>query len=272
RPAGSEGRAGTEGGQDEREPLHTSDLLLGRVRAYRRPAPRQSHRHRTAVAGAEVRPCPVLPALEGRRPLLHERADALAHVLALRDQGLAECFLGEAGVEVRLERAVEQPLREPERERGTLGEPLPPLARGLLELPGRHDLVHQPDPFGVDGRQVVAEEDQLLGLVEPHVAGEEERAAGVGGAAAPAAAREPERSAPVQNALPAPVSTTARTSGSSAARASASRNAWRISGFIAFRASGRLRTIHPTPFSIRNRSVSAMACPQPGSLNARTAL
>src|SRR5207249_9106514 len=68
RPAGSEGRGGTNGGQDGREPLHTLDLLLGWIRAYRRPAPRQSRRHRTTVAWADVRPCPVLPAVEGRRP------------------------------------------------------------------------------------------------------------------------------------------------------------------------------------------------------------
>src|SRR5439155_564116 len=160
-----------------------------------------------------------------RWSLLHERPDAFTHVLALRDQCLGERLLGEARLEVGLERAVEQPLREAECERGAAGEALGPLARGLLQVAGGDDLVGEPE---------------------------------AGGAAAPVAARDPERSAPVQKALPAPVSTTARTSGSSPARASASRNAWRISAFIAFRASGRLRTIHATPFSMRQRSVSPM--------------
>ena len=79
-----------------------------------------------------------------------------------------------------------------------------------------------------------------------------------GEAGGPLAARDPERSAPVQKPFPVPVSTTARISASSAQRASASRYACRISAFIAFRASGRLRTIQPTPFSTRKRSVSAI--------------
>src|SRR5581483_1681059 len=79
-------------------------------------------------------------------------------------------------------------------------------------------------------------------------------APGCGGPAAPVAAREPERSAPVQKPFPVPVSTTARISGSSPQRASAARYASRISAFMAFRASGRLRTTHPTPFSTRKTS------------------
>jgi hypothetical protein len=45
-------------------------------------------------------------------------------------------------------------------------------------------------------------------------------------------------------------------SASSAQRASASRYAWRISAFIALRASGRFSTSHATPSSTRNSSES----------------
>src|SRR4030095_6057184 len=81
-------------------------------------------------------------------------------------------------------------------------------------------------------------------------------APGCAGPLAPVTAREPERTAPVQKPLPVAVRTTARMSGSSPQRASAFRYASRISGFMALRASGRLRTIHPTPSSTSNLSKS----------------
>ena len=60
----------------------------------------------------------------------------------------------------------------------------------------------------------------------------------------------------MQKPLPVAVRTTARMSASSPQRASAFRYASRISGFMALRASGRLRTIHPTPSSTSNLSKS----------------
>src|SRR5205809_3017931 len=111
---------------------------------------------------------------ESRRPLLHEGTDALAHIVALRDEGLRERFLGEAGGEIGVEGTVEEPLREPEGEGRTAGETLGPLARRRLELGRRYDLVHEAEPLGVGGREVVAEEDELLRLVEPHVPRQEE--------------------------------------------------------------------------------------------------
>src|SRR5947199_3789010 len=111
---------------------------------------------------------------EGRRPLLHECMDTLALVVALGEEGLREGFLGEAGGEIGVEGAVEEPLREPEGEGRTAGETLGPLARRRLELGRRDDLVHEAEPLGLGGREVVAEEDELLALVEPHVPRQEE--------------------------------------------------------------------------------------------------
>src|SRR5712691_4288013 len=103
---------------------------------------------------------------ESRRPLLHEGTDTLAHVVALRDEGLREGFLGEAGGEIGVEGAVEEPLREPEREGRTAGETFGPLARRRFELGRRDDLVHEAEPLGLGGGEVVAEEDELLRLVK----------------------------------------------------------------------------------------------------------
>ena len=71
----------------------------------------------------------------------------------------------------------------------------------------------------------------------------------------PALAKAP-RSPPAQNALPAPVSTTARTSGSSSQRTATSANSFAHSGLMALNASGRLMVIVPTPSATSNSNVS----------------
>src|SRR5262249_21201241 len=59
-------------------------------------------------------------------------------------------------------------------------------------------------------------------------------------------------SAPVQNPLPAPVSTSARMSGLVRASVSTARSSSRISSLMALRASGRFKGIQATWFSIRS--------------------
>src|SRR5258706_2239467 len=71
--------------------------------------------------------------------------------------------------------------------------------------------------------------------------------------AAPGATSRSERSWPAQNARQAPVSSTARTCASLAARTSASRNSWCISGLKALSFSGRFRVMQSTPPSSETR-------------------
>src|SRR5215813_6806652 len=58
-----------------------------------------------------------LATAKGGGTLLHERADPLAHVVTVGDDGLREGLLDEQGVDVRLQGAIEKTLREPDRER-----------------------------------------------------------------------------------------------------------------------------------------------------------
>src|SRR3954447_25539459 len=81
---------------------------------------------------------------------------------------------------VDVERAVEQPLRIPDRLRRPLREPLGPFAGRALELGSRDDLVHDPDPLGIIRREVVAEEHELLRLVQAHDSGQRVDHAAVG--------------------------------------------------------------------------------------------
>ena len=68
---------------------------------------------------------------------------------------------------------------------GPLGQPAGHLLQRGLELGPGHQPVDQADPVGLGGRDVVAEEEQLLGLLDPHQAGEDPGPAGVGCDAAP---------------------------------------------------------------------------------------
>src|SRR5262245_45327339 len=117
--------------------------------------------------------------------LLHEGADPLAHVVAVRDQRLREGLLDEQGVDVRLEGAIEKALREPDGERRTVRQTPGPLARGRFQLGRGHDLVDEAEPLGVRGGEVVAEEHELLRLVQADVARKQEPATGIERNAAP---------------------------------------------------------------------------------------
>mgnify|MGYP001268966776 CR=1 FL=1 len=66
------------------------------------------------------------------------------------------------------------------------------------------------------------------------------------------------RSAPAQNARPLPVSTTARTPGSSCARSSAASMPRTISGVIEFSAAGRFRVIHIAPARACDRTAASL--------------
>src|SRR5262249_10529947 len=77
------------------------------------------------------------------------------------------------------ERAVEEPLREAEREGRPLRQALRPLADGGLELRRRHDLVDEAEALRILRREIVAEEDELLRLVESDLPREQEPPAGV---------------------------------------------------------------------------------------------
>src|SRR4029079_19436061 len=67
---------------------------------------------------------------------------------------------------VGVERAIEEALRVSDGLGRTLGEALGPFARGRLELGRRYHFVHDAEPFGVGRGEVVAEEHELLRLVE----------------------------------------------------------------------------------------------------------
>ena len=68
---------------------------------------------------------------------------------------------------------------------GPLGQALGPLARPVgSQLVGGHDLVDQPEALRVVGRQVVAEEHQLLRLRQPDQPRQQISAAGIDGDAA----------------------------------------------------------------------------------------
>src|SRR5256714_1327293 len=121
-----------------------------------------------------------LPALELGRTPFDEARHALAGVLRRRHELLRVRLVPERPGAVGLERAVREPLREPDRPRRRLGEPTRPLAERLIELRPGHDLVHEPDALGLGGRDVVAEEEQLLRLLRADQASEQVRAAGVG--------------------------------------------------------------------------------------------
>src|SRR5262249_55232825 len=94
-------------------------------------------------------PASALATFERRRGLLPAPADALAHVLAVGRERLAEGLLGEERVHVGLQRAVEQALRETDGERRPVSEPPRPGSQRRLQLRRRHHLVHEAEPFGV---------------------------------------------------------------------------------------------------------------------------
>src|SRR5680860_646029 len=113
------------------------------------------------------------PASELGGPALHERGDALTRVVRAADQLHEEALLVEEGGAVDVEGAVEQPLGEPDRLRGTAGETLGPLLHRGLEVGRRNHLVDEAEACRVLGGQVVAEEHHLLRLLQPDPAREE---------------------------------------------------------------------------------------------------
>src|SRR5256886_5396487 len=121
-----------------------------------------------------------LPALELGRTPFDEARHAFAGVLGRRHELLRVRLVPERPGAVGLERAVREPLREPDRPRRRLGEPSRPLAERRVELRPGHDLVHEPDALGLGGRDVVADDEQLLRLLRADKAREQVRAAGVG--------------------------------------------------------------------------------------------
>jgi hypothetical protein len=84
-------------------------------------------------------------------------------------------------VALGIETAVEQPLGEHECLGGRLGEAVGPLGGGGLQVGGGNDLVDQTDALGLIGAEVVAEEDELLRLVQADEPREHVGAAAVGG-------------------------------------------------------------------------------------------
>ena len=69
----------------------------------------------------------------------------------------------QAGGEVGLEPAVDRLLRRPQRERRAADELRGQLARGGVDLVGRHHLVDQADPQRLLGADEAAGEDEVLG-------------------------------------------------------------------------------------------------------------
>ena len=86
---------------------------------------------------------------------------------------------------VDVERGVEELLRPADRLRRALREPGRPLVDGRLELGARNHLVHDADALRVGRAEVVAEEHELLRLVQADEAGQQVRDAAVGDEAAP---------------------------------------------------------------------------------------
>src|SRR5438552_7259974 len=97
-----------------------------------------------------------LPALELGRPPLDERRHPLARVVGRVGELLGVGLVPEGARAVGLERAVGEPLGEPDRLGGARCQPFRPLGDGLLELGARHDLVDEADALGVGRAQVVA--------------------------------------------------------------------------------------------------------------------
>ena len=97
-----------------------------------------------------IRAC--LPALELGRAALHEAGDALLGVERVGEELLAHGLVVERGGTVDVEGAVGQPLGDPDRLGGTLGQPAGELLERRLELGPGHQPVDEPDPVGLGGR------------------------------------------------------------------------------------------------------------------------
>ena len=103
----------------------------------------------------------------------------------VRDQLLSHGLVVERRGAVDVEGPVGQPLGHPDRLGRSTGQPAGHLLERGLQRGPRHQPGDQADPVGLGGWDVVAEEEELLGLLDPDQSGQDPRSAGVGCDAAP---------------------------------------------------------------------------------------
>ncbi len=120
---------------------------------------------------------------EGRS--LEETGEALLGVQRVGDEFLRHRFVLERRRPVDVERSIGQPFGDADGLGRSVGQPGGQLLEGVLEFGPGDDSIDQTQPICLGGRDVVTEEEQLLGLLDTHQAGEQPRAAAVGGDAAP---------------------------------------------------------------------------------------
>ncbi|CAN4045424.1 DUF4316 domain-containing protein, partial [Dysosmobacter welbionis] len=113
--------------------------------------------------------------------LLQEGAHALLLVLGGKAHGEQLVLQGDAVVDVHLHPAVDAGLGILHSDGGVGGEGLGHLHSLVQQLLGGIDLIHQADALGLLSTDLLAGEDQLLGLGHAHTAGQTLGAGEAGG-------------------------------------------------------------------------------------------